>query len=197
MPRRITQFIRGGHYHLYNRGAMRGLLFHEPGNYLLFTYLLDQYAQQCECTILSMCLMPNHFHVLIRQDGEIEAGKVIALTCLVYARRVNHRYRRFGTILQGRYQSKFVNDDAYLRHLCRYIHANPVVAGLVTDPADWAYSNFAEWIGRRSNLPFCKEFVDEYFPNKVDYCDFVQQQITTNKVVHADLARDLARARLI
>ena len=197
MPRRTTQFFQGGHYHLYNRGAMRGLLFHEPENYRLFTYLLGIYAHECECTIISLCLMPNHFHLLIRQDGPTPAGRVISNTCLVYSRRMNHRYRRFGTMLQGRFQSKAVKDDAYLMHLCRYIHANPVVGGLVKDPGDWEHSNFAEWMGSRNSLPYCNDFVQQYFPNPVQYREFVQDQITRNKVTHADLARDLARARLI
>ncbi len=197
MPRRTTHFFPGGYYHIYNRGAMRGLLFHEPGNYALFAYLLGVYAQQSDCTIVSLCLMPNHFHVLIRQNGQTSAGNVIAKTCLVYSRRMNHRYRRYGTMLQGRFKSKTVKDESYLRHLCRYIHANPVVAGLVTDPADWEYSNFSEWIGRRNGLPFCKEFVDQYFPNPVEYRDFVEAQISNNKITNADLARDLAKARLI
>jgi len=197
MPRRTTQFIRGHHYHLYNRGALRGLLFHEPENYQLFLHLLDTYATQCECTILSVCLMPNHFHVLIRQDGDTAAGKVIGLTCLVFGRKMNYRYRRFGTLLQGRYQSKLVHDESYLRHLCRYIHANPVVAGLAKTPDDWPYSNFSEWMGNRDTLPYCKEFVETYFPNTVDYREFVSQQIWQNKLTNEDLARDLAKARLI
>jgi hypothetical protein len=69
-----------------------------------------------------------------------------------------------------------------LLHLCRYIHANPVKDGLVTDPSNWPYSNYLEWIGERTGAMFDPCFVNAQFPSSGDYEDFVMDYIQTRKM---------------
>ena len=74
MPRRNIVFEKGGHYHVYNRGAGRGPLFFSPANYEYCLRLVKRYRRQYGAAILAYCLMPNHYHFLLRQEGDDPAG---------------------------------------------------------------------------------------------------------------------------
>lgn len=75
--------------------------------------------------------------------------------------------------IEGRFKDVHVDNDAYLLHLCRYIHGNPVKAGLVVLPEHWAFSNYPEWIGERPGKLVDDAFVDDFFPKRTDYQEFV------------------------
>ena len=71
-----------------------------------------------------------------------------------YTKAMNERYHRAGSLFQGAFQARLVDKDEYLLHLSRYIHLNPVQAGLVKQPQDWVYSSYQEYIGlRKGTLP--------------------------------------------
>ena len=90
-----------------------------------------------------------------------------------YTQAFNRQQGRSGTLFEGRAKSIWVDDEMYLIYLCRYIHLNPVVAGLVPDAEDWQYSNYLEWIGMRGGSLIDHEFVAAYFPNPSDYTEFI------------------------
>jgi hypothetical protein len=75
-----------------------------------------------------------------------------------------------------------VENEPYLLHLCRYIHANPVIHGLVDDVADWPYSNYLEWIGEREGTLVDRDFVRAYYPRANDYREFVAQYIAERRL---------------
>jgi putative transposase len=74
-------------------------------------------------------------------------GRLPQLVFNSYGKAYNKRYDHSGTLFEGRYKAKHVDSDCYLRHLCRYIHANPVKDGLVEHLEEWPYSNYLEWNG--------------------------------------------------
>ena len=74
MPPWSIQFIQGGHYHVYNRGVNRQLIFQNNNNYLYLLRLLKRIASECGISIIAYALLPNHYHLLMRQDGEVPAG---------------------------------------------------------------------------------------------------------------------------
>jgi putative transposase len=76
-------------------------------------------------------------------------------------------------LFEGSYKVALVNNESYLLHLCRYIHANPVKHGLVTDVAAWPYSNYLEWVGERNGTLVDHDFVQEHFPVPEGYRAFV------------------------
>jgi len=82
---------------------------------------------------------------------------------------------RSGTLFEGAFRSIPVTADAYLLHLCRYIHLNPVVAELVKSPEAWAFSNYQEWIGTRNGSLIDRGFVRGYFPTAEDYIRFINE----------------------
>jgi len=146
MPRRSVGLQQGYYYHVYNRGVDRGPIFFEPENYSFFLRRLRQFIADGTAEIIAYCLMPNHYHMLVHvcTDGFSALMQRLGMS---YANAINKRYRRIGPLFQGRFQAKVVAKDEYLLHLSRYIHLNPVRAGLVTKAEEWPYSSYADFIG--------------------------------------------------
>jgi len=126
MPRRRIQFFADQYYHIYNRTAAKQKLFREDDNYSFWLRRTAQHADALEVTIIAYCLMPNHYHLLVRQGGSQPAGRLAQLVSNSYAKAYNRRYGTSGVLFEGRYRAIHVQDDGYLVHLCRYIHGNPV-----------------------------------------------------------------------
>lgn len=129
--------------------------------------------------MIAYCLMPNHYHFLVRQDTERPAGLLPQRVFNSYTKAHNKRYEHSGTLFEHRYQAKRVNAEQYLLHLCRYIHANPVKDGIVSTLGDWPYSNYAEWIGARQGALVDRAFVQVHFPSPKRYEKFVIDYLKT------------------
>ena len=188
MSKRDVVFLPGQYYHIYNRGANRELIFREPQNYLFLLKKIKQYAVQYQIAIIAYCLMPNHYHFLLRQDGETLVSVFMQAVFNSYTKAFNKKYARTGTLFEERFRAIAVAQYDYLLHLCRYIHSNPVNGGLTKDPGEWPFSNYLEWVGRRSGTLFDSVFVAENFPNPAEYEMFV-----TNHVPPATLAEEIKK----
>jgi putative transposase len=171
--RDILDWLPGGYYHIYNRAAQQGSLFREPTNYLFVIARMQQYASSLALSVLAYCLMPTHYHFLLRQDGKASAGLLPQRVFNSYTKAYNQRYEQSGTLFEHRFQAKAIKNSNYLLQLCRYIHANPVKDGLVADPADWPYSNYLDWIGERNGRLLDRNFVFEQFTDGAEYKAFV------------------------
>ncbi len=178
MPRRKLRFAQGHYYHVYNRGAGRQSIFYEDKNYLYVLGLLKNIAAACDISVIAYCLLPNHYHWLLRQNGTINAGKLVARVYGSYSQAFNNTYNRSGTLFEGTFDAILVESDEYLRHLCRYIHANPVRHGLVLSPDLWPYSNYLEWIGKRPGTLVDRAFVAAHFPEPGQYEAYVLSYLT-------------------
>lgn len=174
MPRREVQYTQGGYYHIYNRGADRGAIFREQRNYEYLLRLLKQVAQACSLTVVAYCLLPNHYHWLIRQEGNVPAGKLPARLFGSYTQAFNKAYGRTGTLFEGPYKAIAVTTDVHLEHLCAYIHLNPVRHGLVEAPEAWVYSNYREWIRTRDGTLVDPDFVQARFGSPQGYRAYVE-----------------------
>jgi putative transposase len=171
-PRR-PPYLAGHTYHLYNRGAGRTSIFREQDNYLFVLRQLKRYSRELTVAIIAYCLMPNHYHLLVRQDGDLPAGLLPQRVFNSYSKAYNKRYEHSGTLFEGPYKVVEVTGEAHLRHLCRYIHANPIKDGLVGDLEAWPYTNYAEWICTRAGTLVDRDFVQQYFASPEDYVEFV------------------------
>ena len=173
MPYRNTEFTQGQYYHIYNRGAGKSKIFFIENNYLYILDLIQRYMGKYGVSIIAYCLMPNHYHFLLRQMTGETLSKFINILFNAYVQALNRQQSRTGTLFEGRFKHVCIDDWNYLSHLCRYIHRNPVKAGLVSTPEDWAYSNFREWVGMRNSELKDDIFIKTYFPNPVEYRAFV------------------------
>jgi len=173
MPYRGDVFAAGHYYHIYNRGAGRGLLFFNPGNYEYCLRLVKKHHESYGVALIAYCLMPNHYHFLLRQESDQPLSKFINVLFNAYVQAVNKQQQRSGTLFEGRFRHVWVDREEYLMHLCRYIHLNPVKASLVSKPEDWPYSNYLEWIGQRAGTLKDKVFIRSRFPMSESYHSFV------------------------
>jgi putative transposase len=181
MPPRKNPFVKGHYYHIYNRGSGRQPIFFEEENYHYLLRLFKKYALVEEVTVIAYSLMPNHYHFLVRQDGETPAGLLFQRVFNAYSKAINKKYGRTGTLFQGRYHCIMLTKTSHLFQLCRYIQANPVKAGLVSTPEEWPLSNFREWIGRRSGTLWDQDFVGTNFGSAAEYADFVHKYIESRR----------------
>ena len=130
MARRKTEFCKDNYYHIYNRGSCRQLVFQSNENYLFLLKRFGEALAGKSIEVIAYCLMPNHYHFLLRQDKEHTISDLMQKTFNSYSKAFNKMYNRSGTLFEGPFKSIHVDKDNYLIHLCRYIHRNPLEAGL-------------------------------------------------------------------
>lgn len=183
MPRpRRPQYLQGQYYHIYNRGANRQPIFYGKENYLFVLRRMREYSQDLHMTLVAYCLLPNHYHWLVRQDGVEAAGRLPQAVFNSYTKALNSRNNRSGTLFQGPYRVIHVQDDNYLIHLCRYIHTNPVRHGIAADLMLWPYSNYLEWIEQRNGAPVDQSFIRAHFGAAEQYRQFVLEELTVQQL---------------
>ena len=102
MPRRVVDFVNGAYYHIYNRGAGRRSLFIDEENYRYVLELIVKYLKQLQLTMVAYCLLPNHYHWLLRQDGDAKAGLLPQRVFNAYSKAVNNSHHRSGTLFEDR-----------------------------------------------------------------------------------------------
>jgi putative transposase len=163
------EFKCGEYFHLYNRSIDGSLLFPEPDDYLYFLNKFEPKTYKYPASVFAYCLMPNHFHFLMRQDSDEEIYKIFNDLNNSYVNHYNFKYRRKGSLYEGKLNHKHVKNDAYLIVLCQYIHCNPVKAGLVSRLENWKFSNYLEWIGKRNNGLYNDELMKASFGNAEMY----------------------------
>ncbi len=165
--------IAGSYYHVYNRGCNREPIFRTDDNYRYLLSQMRKFLVDSSVAIIAYCLMPNHYHLLLRSDTDDGIPRFVQRLFNSYSQAFNRQQKRHGTIFEGRARSIWVDDERYLLLLCRYIHLNPVAAGLVVSPEAWPYSNYLEWINKRQGILCDREFVETYFPRPGVYAEFV------------------------
>lgn len=162
MARQPRIHYPGAIFHVMARGNGGQKLFLDDSYYQAFLGILESVKKERPFELFSWCLMPNHFHTLMRVD-EFRVSVVMQRILLRFAKFFNIRRRRFGHVFQGRFKAVLCEKDPYLLELPRYIHLNPVRAGLVKDPADWPWSGHRAFLG----LPEEPAVTDLAFPLSV------------------------------
>ena len=146
MARKARAEVEGGLYHVITRGNNRQQIFHSPADYEKFLSLLARQKFKLPFFLYAYCLMSNHVHLLIERQASA-VGRIMHRLLTGYAQYYNHRYRRVGHLLQGRHKAILCQSDRYLSELVRYIHLNPVRAGIVNQPEDYEYSSHRAYLG--------------------------------------------------
>lgn len=153
MGRKPREKSGTGIYHVMLRGVNRKDIFEDEEDYAVFKKQLHRVvfykdesgkSQPPRCVIYAYCLMTNHVHLLIRETEE-EISIVIKRITVSYALYYNNKYQYVGHFFQNRFRSETVNDDAYFITLLRYIHQNPVAAGITKLVENYRWSSWIEY----------------------------------------------------
>ncbi len=181
MARRKILFLPNNYYHIYNRGAHQNNIFRTDADYKFLLKYVKKEIERCAITVVAYCLMDNHYHFLLRQNGDPEISQFMQAVFNIYTKAFNTKYKLSGTLFEGPFKAIHVDRSEYLLHLCRYIHRNPLDAGMVVKPEQWDYSNYAEFIGKRNGDLVDKEFVKINFGTPEAYEDFVMNYVPPEK----------------
>jgi putative transposase len=144
-PQRIE--FENAYYHVMNRGAGRDNIFHDDVDRKNFLNVIDEAYERFGLEVHTYCLMDNHYHLLIKTP-RANLSRIMRHINGVYTQRYNRKRKTDGALFRGRYKAILVDSDAYLLHLSKYIHLNPVSANLVESLEEYAWSSYLSYIGK-------------------------------------------------
>ena len=182
MPFRRVGLEQGEFYHFYNRGNNKQRIFFERENYHYFLRTFGGYFPEGIAEVCAYCLMPNHYHLLVRLTSDCNYSRLMQYFGIAYVKAMNRRYERCGHLFQGRFKAKLVDSDEYLLHLSRYIHLNPQCSNLVRKAEDWEFSSYRlylaekehESLTRTENLAVNTSYILSKFASVAEYRSYVE-----------------------
>lgn len=210
---RTTIFVNEEIYHVYNRGVERRTLYTSPTEYRRFVNLLAYYRfadvpvrysqlhqmthelqrqiwrqlereDKLDVSILAYCLMPNHFHCILRQKQAGGITRFVSNVTNGYTKYFNTRHDRVGPLVQGTFKAVHVETGEQLLHLSRYIHINPVVSSIIpqTRLDTYAWSSFPKYLS--GNPGICDtSWIKGFFKKSQNYRTFVHDHVAYAKEI--------------
>ena len=205
MSIRKVSFVFGEYYHIYNRGNSKQKIFHDKEDYLYFVKLLHLLNQKNNkqlrdhpdififhkdskplVAIGAYVLMPNHFHILITPTEDGNVSKYMQKVCTGYVMYYNQKYKRSGSLFEGKFKSQHADDDKYLKYLFSYIHLNPVklidknwkekgiknIKKTFDFLNSYEYSSYLDYVSenkRPQHVLLNKKAFPNYFPNRKEF----------------------------
>lgn len=146
MPRRAREKSSTGIYHVMFRGINGQIIFQENEDYEKFIQVIREYKEVCGYKIYAYCLMSNHVHLLI-EEGKEDFAIVFRRIGAKYVYWYNLKYIRSGHLFQDRYKSEAVENDSYFLTVIRYIHQNPMKAGITSDINKYPWNSYHDYFG--------------------------------------------------
>lgn len=216
MPYRVTVLAEGEIYHVLNRGVGGIPLFKSPKEYIRFLELIDYYRfgpslsfshynrlsneekkndlkaiknNPPPVEIYAYCLMPNHFHILLKQQINNGISKMLSNIQNAYVRFYNTKHTRRGTLFESMFKAIRIENDEQFLHVSRYIHLNPCTAYLVKieNLPSYPWSSFPEYLNKRKPSISSSEMIIKMAGGRKDYEKFVFDQ--------AQYQRELAKIK--
>ncbi|HAG10484.1 MAG TPA: transposase [Desulfotomaculum sp.] len=151
MPRHARKKGEFSTYHIIQRGNERKNLFNSSDDKTKFLDTLKKIKEKYNFTIYAYCLMDNHVHLIIDDNGN-DISKIIKSINISYVYYFNKKYRRCGHLFQDRFKSELIDNDGYLLEVSKYIHNNPTKARLVKTPSDYKWSSYNIYLGKEKDV---------------------------------------------
>jgi len=145
MSRPLRIQFPGAWYHVMNRGRRGETVFKKKEDYVSFLDLLKELDEVYHVKVAAYCLLPNHYHLLI-QTPNANLSRSMRHVNGVYTQRYNRRHNYDGQLFRGRYKSIVIESDSYALELVRYIHRNPLEAGLVDTLQHYPWSSHTPYL---------------------------------------------------
>ncbi len=175
MARNARKKSNTGIYHVMLRGIDKRDIFLTQNDYKRFLHYIELAKEKSETLLLAYCLMTNHVHMLLK-EGKEEIGNFIKRIAVGYAQYHNSNHGRTGHLFQNRYLSETVDDDKYLLVVSRYIHQNPLKAGIVKNVEDYKWSSYHEYLINNKDTITDKDILEGYFINTKNFIEFNNQK---------------------
>lgn len=203
---RKDKLTSGNIFHIFDRGVNKQKIFFSEEDYRRFLQVATHYltskrqfshskkpisdtvSEMAEIAkidpkveVLGYCLMPNHFHLLVKQL--VDRGITWYLQHVInsYSHYIHTKHKRTGPLFEGPFKNVLIETDEQLIHVSRYIHLNPIVSGLTKDLDDYLWTSYSSYISDEKD-PMCKtKTILGYFKNKKEYRQFVLDQIDYGK----------------
>jgi REP element-mobilizing transposase RayT len=194
MPRYARRKSNSEVYHVMLRGINRMLIFYDDDDRTKFLETMDRMKKEGEFEIYAYCLMDNHIHLLIK-EGEDTVQRALKRIGVSYAYYFNKKYARVGHVFQDRFRSEAIEDESYLMTAARYIHNNPVQAGIVERAGDYRWSSYREYLisGQKSRRVNVDVILEMFSRNERDavvkFAEFTNEIInesTTEEFIDID-----------
>lgn len=209
-------YVENGFYHVYNRGVEKRTVFEDDQDYKVFLRYLKEVLSPLDEQIpntkvvmqglslqsvrrpvksyygkidmLAYCLMTNHFHFLIKQYEKSSLEGLMRSLMTRYSMYFNKKYKRVGTLFQGRYKAVSVKDDAYLLHLSRYIHLNPSenssnLVNTFSSYADYLGMSKTSWVKPTEIMSFFNNMTMVGINKYNSYQKFVESSLNSSSIL--------------
>jgi len=201
MPRKPRLISPGTIYHVTVRGNNQQKIFKSIADRLKYLSILKKLKEKYKFKCFAFCLMPNHVHLLIIPSKIGSISEILHDLNLAYSKYFRRKHRYSGHLYQDRFYSTLINSERYLWIVSRYIHLNPVKAGLCQKPEDYQWSSYRIYFKQefQDNLIDKKELLDTYFPGKgwkeeekvEAYKKFVEEGLALKEEEYQRVAKEL------
>ncbi len=141
MPRTIRASQAGYCDHVLNRGNARAEVFHKPADHAAFLQIMAESSIRLPMRVLAYCVMPNHFHLILRPIGDGDLSRWMQWLLTTQVRRYLKHSGHTGHVWQGRFKAFPIQEDEHLVRVARHVERNPLRAGLVERAEDWPWSS--------------------------------------------------------
>lgn len=155
MARKKRVWYPGAIYHVMSRGNRKKNIFEDVEDYVRFLDIVQDAQEMYGFTVHAICLMTNHFHMEI-ETADVALSRIMQRIKSLYAEDFNYRHHYSGHLFEGRYNACLILNDRYFLEVSRYIHLNPVKAGMVREPAAYEYSSYGAYAPCDEDRPFGK-----------------------------------------
>lgn len=186
MARPLRIQYEGALYHITSRGNEKRDIFLDEADFKKFLKILSELQDRFKIIIYGYVLMNNHYHLLI-ETPQANIIKTIHYLNSSYTGYFNRKYNRVGHLFQGRYKSYLIEKDSYLLLVSRYIHLNPLRAGVVRDLGEYMWSSYNDYMSKRKEKEWLnRKWILSQFSNREDasikaYKKFVEDKEGLNE----------------
>lgn len=213
---RLTHFGNDEYYHVYNRGNHKRIIFHDPVDYQFFKIGLFRYNTTGKVrtfgsqddrlvSVISYNLLPNHFHLMLRQEVEDGISQFMYRLQKAYSTFSNRKRARTGTLYEGPFKAKHISTEAYFDHMPRYIHLN--IGDLTSYDwrngsvsnwkdflkimSDYPWSSHADYMRQSQDLPILNlDIITDLFPKPSAYEEFIRSWSTSDVTIARSITVD-------
>ncbi len=196
MPRRSRIESESGYYHIITRGINKEKIFEGKHEKEAVTTLIRDKTKEETCKIAAYCIMNNHLHMIViaEKPALVNIMKRINIS---YAMSYNQRHERIGPVFQDRFKSENINNERYLYGALRYIHNNPVKAGVVSTAQEYKWSSMREYVYDKPGLVDreIKDNIMNRFTSRKDFIDFHTMKDETNYLEIKEEVEELKEKR--